>query len=76
MSNPPIIAEWPKNSRETIRVMLDQYSGRDIIAIRVWYLSGDELKPGKSGINVDVRTSRIWHVPLRMRSSRRFSEAS
>jgi hypothetical protein len=52
------IASWPRNSREMVKVCLDQYKGNNIIACRSWYLSGDgELKPGK-GLTLAVK-----HLP-------------
>jgi hypothetical protein len=55
---PIIIAQWPRNSRETIQVKLDQYQGRNTIDCRTWYPGADDdLKPGK-GI-----TLGIAHLP-------------
>jgi hypothetical protein len=50
-----LIAAWPKNSREEIRVNLDRFKERDTIDIRVWWFDGDERKPGRSGITLAVR---------------------
>ena len=55
---PLLVAEWNRNAREVVRVALDRYEGRHTVKIRVWYLSGDEFKPGKSGIALGVR-----HLP-------------
>ena len=56
---PTLICEWPKNARETVRVSLDQYHGRDTIDLRVWWIDdADQLRPGKSGITLAVR-----HLP-------------
>ncbi len=55
MAEPVIIAEWPRNSRETLRVRLDQFNGRDIIDVRSWYEANDGgLKPGRGGICLSV----------------------
>lgn len=57
-SGPPfplVIAEWDRNSREVIRVALDQYNGHHTVNVRVWYRDGDQLKPGKTGITVGVK---------------------
>jgi hypothetical protein len=40
----------PKNAREEIRVSVDDYRGIPLANIRVWYLDGDEYRPGKQGI--------------------------
>jgi hypothetical protein len=55
---PLVIAEWDRNSREVVRVALDQYNGRHTINARVWYRDGDEVKPSKSGITLAVK-----HLP-------------
>lgn len=52
---PLVVAEWNRNAREVVRVALDRYEGRYTIKVRVWYHSGDELKPGKSGLALGVR---------------------
>jgi hypothetical protein len=49
-SFPIIIAEWDRNGREVVRVSLDCYRGQHTIDIRVWWFSGRDLKPGKTGI--------------------------
>jgi hypothetical protein len=56
---PLTVAEWPRNARETVRVRLDRYNGRDTIDIRSWWTdAGGELKPGRSGFTLSVR-----HLP-------------
>lgn len=52
---PIVIAEWERNAREVVRVSLDSYRGSYTIDIRVWWLSGRELKPGKTGITLGIR---------------------
>ena len=49
-----IIAEFDRNSRERIRIALDEYRGINTVDVRVWYRDGNELKPGKSGITTSV----------------------
>lgn len=51
---PIIIAEHERNEREVLRVALDRYRGRNTIDIRIWFLFGDELKPGRKGITMSV----------------------
>lgn len=49
------IATIKKNSREEIRVTLDEFRGHHLVNIRVFYDAGDgEMKPGKQGIAVKV----------------------
>lgn len=52
---PIILAEWERNGREVVRVSLDCYRGHYTIDIRVWWFSGKDLKPGKTGITLGVR---------------------
>ena len=59
MTEPVIIAAWPKNARETLMVRLDSYQGWPVVDQRAWYRDGDgALKPGRSGLTVSVR-----HLP-------------
>ncbi len=53
-TDPVVIGEFEKNSKEVVRVTLHQYAGNDLIGIRAYYHDKDgNLKPGK-GINVRV----------------------
>ncbi len=55
---PHVVAAWPRNSRETIQVRLDQYKGRNTIDLRTWYPGEDgTLRPGK-GLTLSVH-----HLP-------------
>jgi Transcriptional Coactivator p15 (PC4) len=56
---PVIVAEWPRNGRETMRVRLDSFQGNATIDVRAWYHGSDgNLFPGKSGLTLGVR-----HLP-------------
>jgi hypothetical protein len=53
---PLVVTEWPKNSRETVRISLAQYKGKNILDCRVWYDANDgELKPSPKGLAVEIR---------------------
>lgn len=59
MSAEIIIAEWPKNSRETLRVRLDSFKDQAIVDCRAWYEASDgTMKPGRGGLTVSIR-----HLP-------------
>lgn len=60
MSATIIISQWEKNAREVVRVSLDEFNGRPIVGIRVWFKpeGSDELRPGKAGIAMSVQ-----HLP-------------
>ena len=59
MNGEIVIAEWQKNSRETLRVRLDSYQGQAVICARSWYEASDgTLKPGRGGLTVSIR-----HLP-------------
>ncbi len=48
-----VIAEIPKNRRETIRVTRESYRGYAFVQLRVWFKAEDgEFRPGKSGIAI------------------------
>jgi len=60
-SDPPlgIVAEWPLNARETVRVSIEQYKGALLFNVRKWFDAGNgELRPGKHGIAFGVK-----HLP-------------
>jgi transcriptional coactivator p15 (PC4) len=57
MSAPVIIAVIAKNSRETVRIALDQYHGADLVDIRVTVELNAETKvpiPTKKGISLRI----------------------
>jgi hypothetical protein len=56
---PVIIAQWRRNTRDTVMVRIDQFNGTAVIDIRNWWMSPTgELRPGPSGITMSVR-----HLP-------------
>jgi hypothetical protein len=58
-SLPVIIAQWPRNARDTIMVRIDQFNSTMVIDIREWWmLPTGELRPGPKGITMSVR-----HLP-------------
>jgi hypothetical protein len=52
---PVVIAEWPRNSREVVRVELHEFNGRAVVGARVWYRDGDQIKPAKMGLTLSVK---------------------
>ena len=54
---PTIIAEFPKNKREIVRVSIENYKGQTVISVRVFYHAGDdaELRPGRSGLSMSIQ---------------------
>lgn len=51
-----IIAEWPKNEREVVRVALDEFNGHSIVNARLWFRAEDGgLRPGKQGFAIGIR---------------------
>lgn len=53
-----IIRDIPKNGRETIRVELVEFEGTQLVAARVWYVDGDELRPTRKGLSLAIK-----HLP-------------
>lgn len=42
-----------KNSREEVRVSLDEFKGMQLLNIRVWFAGDDgQMRPGKQGVAV------------------------
>jgi hypothetical protein len=56
---PIVIAQWPRNARDTVLVRIDQFNGTMVVDIREWWTSPTgELRPGPKGITMSVR-----HLP-------------
>ena len=50
-----VIAKFEKNSREEVHISVDDFRGRKIINIRVYYRSeSGEWLPGKQGLAVGI----------------------
>lgn len=48
-----VIGEFEKNSKEVVRVSLQQYAGNDLLQIRSFYRdSNGDWKPGNNGISI------------------------
>ena len=41
---PIVIAEWPRNSRELVRVALDRFNNRFTIDVRSWWKDGEGVR--------------------------------
>lgn len=47
------IAEFPKNKRETLRIELTQFNGRDVVNARIWApKEGVGLVPTPKGLTI------------------------
>jgi hypothetical protein len=57
---PIIISEWRRNTREVIRISLDEFNRRQTIDVRAWWLDpkDDTYKPARGGI-----TLAVAHLP-------------
>jgi|HubBroStandDraft_6_1064221.scaffolds.fasta_scaffold757714_3 hypothetical protein len=59
LPEPVTVAEWWKNRLgESIRLVLNEFEGRNIFDLRTWYTADGKLKPGK-GFAAEVR-----HLPV------------
>lgn len=57
MSEPHVIAQLPKNSRETLRVSLDEYRGHNLINVRVCVPLSETsgiLAPTMAGVSLSI----------------------
>lgn len=55
MPHEDTVAAIRKNSREEIRVGLQEYRGVDLATIRIWFAAADgSMRPGKDGLNFRV----------------------
>jgi hypothetical protein len=51
-----VISEILRNTRERVRVELDEYAGKQLISARIWFFDKDgELRPTSKGLSVDIR---------------------
>lgn len=48
------VCQFEKNSREQVRISIDDFKGRKLINIRVWYHNADldQWLPGKQGMTL------------------------
>jgi hypothetical protein len=53
-----VVAEWDRNSREVVRVALDQFKRHRTVSARIWYRAGIEIKLGKGGLTLGLK-----HLP-------------
>lgn len=49
-----VIAEIPKNARETVRLGLSEYRGHQLMFARIWADTGDTLVPTQKGLTAKV----------------------
>ncbi|WP_176043619.1 transcriptional coactivator p15/PC4 family protein [Burkholderia vietnamiensis] len=48
-----LIAELQKNSRERLRITVDQYRGHEYVGIRIWFVGEDgQYRPSRSGVTL------------------------
>jgi hypothetical protein len=53
---PVIIAEWPRNDHEIVRVALDRFNNRYTIDIRSWWRDDRGVfRPGRDGLTLAVK---------------------
>ena len=51
-SDPEILATFPKNRIEEVRVCLTEYQGMFLIDTRIYYKDSEGYKPSKKGISL------------------------
>jgi hypothetical protein len=48
---PIVLAEWPRNHNQVVKIVLTDYKGRKGINIRVWFRAeGGDIRPSRTGI--------------------------
>jgi hypothetical protein len=59
VSDEIIVAEWPLNRRNCMRVVLGSYNGYPIINVRKWFEADDgSIRPTKDGVALALK-----HLP-------------
>jgi hypothetical protein len=62
---PLVVAEWPRNSRETLRVTLDRYNGQVVIDCRAWWCdAARDLRTRRAGPKLSVKRLPTLHEAL------------
>jgi hypothetical protein len=65
---PILVAEWPRNEREVLRIMLSKFRGRISIDVRVWFgTERGELRPSRRGVS--LRLTEISDIRAGMRKA-------
>lgn len=49
-----VFADIPIRRGEQLRIALSQFKGNTFVAIRIWYVDDEGLKPGNKGVNIKV----------------------
>ena len=50
-----VVATFDKNSKEEVRVSIDEYHGKKLVHMRVFYRADDgEFRPGNKGLAISV----------------------
>jgi hypothetical protein len=51
-----LVAKFAKNATEEVRISLDEFKGKKLVNIRVWYTNSEtgQKAPGKQGIALSV----------------------
>lgn len=47
-----LVAEIPKNSRESYRVRLGEFKGHRFVDVRIWFGEADQRKPSGKGVAI------------------------
>jgi hypothetical protein len=66
--NSELIASFPKNSTEEVRISIDEFKGRKLVNVRVWYLDRDtdEMRPGKQGFALSTEKFNDLYAALEL----------
>jgi hypothetical protein len=52
---PVVVADWPRNSAEVLRLTLETYRGRNRADLRIWYRAdGGELRRTRRGVPIPL----------------------
>ena len=49
-----LVASFEKNTKEEVRVSIDDFHGKKLVNMRVFYREGEEWKPGRQGLALSV----------------------
>jgi hypothetical protein len=56
---PIVVAEWPRNRHELVRISLDLFNGYFTVSIRAWWRDSNGIfRPGRDGLTLGIQ-----HLP-------------
>lgn len=70
---PILVAKWPRNEREVLRIMLSKFKGHISIDVRIWFRTErSELQPSRRGVS--LRLTEVSDIRAGLRKAEKIAE--